>query len=47
LEKKLPRIGETPNPFIDPDGYRRYLEESERAFHEQFDREKREATPAK
>jgi metallo-beta-lactamase class B len=47
LEKKLPRIGETPNPFIDPEGYRRHLEELERAFHEQFDREKREATGAK
>jgi metallo-beta-lactamase class B len=47
LEKKLPRIGETPNPFLDPEGYRRHLEEFERAFHEQFDREKREATGAK
>jgi metallo-beta-lactamase class B len=47
LEKKLPRLGETPNPFIDPEGYRRHLEEFERTFHEQRDREKREATPAK
>ena len=43
LQKKLPHIGETPNPFIDPDGYRRHIEEFERAFHEQLDREKREA----
>ena len=42
LERKLARVGETPNPFIDPDGYRRHLEERERAFHEQLDREKRE-----
>jgi len=47
LEKKLPRAGETPNPFIDPDGYRRHLEERERAFRDQLDREKREATAAK
>jgi metallo-beta-lactamase class B len=44
LEKKLPHLGETPNPFIDPEGYRRHTEERERAFHEQLDREKREAT---
>jgi metallo-beta-lactamase class B len=44
LEKKLPRIGDTPNPFIDPEGYRRHLGEFERAFQEQLDREKREAT---
>lgn len=43
LEKKLPRAGETPNPFIDPEGYRRHVEEFERAFLEQLDREKREA----
>lgn len=43
LEKKLPRLGETPNPFIDPGGFRRHVEQFERAFHEQLDREKREA----
>jgi metallo-beta-lactamase class B len=47
LQKKLPHIGETPNPFIDPEGYRRHIEEFERAFHEQLDREKREAPAAK
>jgi len=44
LETRMPRIGETPNPFIDPEGYRRHLEGLERAFHDQLDREKREAT---
>jgi metallo-beta-lactamase class B len=47
LEKKLPRIGETPNPFIDAAGYRRYIREFNDAFREQFDREKREATAVK
>ncbi len=47
LEKKLPRIGETPNPFIDPEGYQRHIREFNDAFREQFDREKREATGAK
>ena len=47
LQKKLPRVGETPNPFIDPDGYRRHVEEFERAFHEQLDREKRDSAAAK
>ena len=47
LQKKLPHLGESPNPFIDPDGYRRHIEEFERAFHEQLDREKRAAAAAK
>jgi metallo-beta-lactamase class B len=47
LQKKLPRVGETPNPFIDPNGYRRHIDEFERAFHEQLNREKREAAAAK
>ena len=47
LEKKLPRLGAKPNPFIDPDGYRQYVEKFERAFREQLEREKREASPAK
>jgi hypothetical protein len=34
-------------PQIDPEGYQRYLNESERAFHEQLDREKREASGVK
>jgi hypothetical protein len=42
----LPHLGETPNPFIDADGYRRHIDEFERAFHEQLDREKREAAAA-
>lgn len=30
------RAGETPNPFIDPDGYSRWLTESERSFLERL-----------
>jgi len=47
LQKKLPHLGETPNPFIDPDGYRRHIEEFERSFHEQLDRERGETAPTK
>jgi metallo-beta-lactamase class B len=47
LEKKLAHVGETPNPFIDPDGYRRHIDEFEHAFRDQLDREKREAAAAK
>jgi metallo-beta-lactamase class B len=47
LEKKLPRLGATPNPFIDPEGYRQHVEKLERAFREQLEREKREASPVK
>jgi hypothetical protein len=47
LEKKLPRVGETPNPFIDPDGYRRHIDELEHSFRDQLDREKREAAAVK
>jgi metallo-beta-lactamase class B len=43
LQKKLPHIGETPNPFLDPEGYRHHIEERERAFQEQINHEKREA----
>ncbi len=46
LQKKMPHLGETPNPFIDPEGYHRHIEQFERAFHEQLDREKREAAAA-
>ena len=47
LQNKVPHVGETPNPFIDPAGYARHLEERERAFQEQLEREKREAAAAK
>jgi metallo-beta-lactamase class B len=29
-----------PNPFIDPDGYRRYIEDVEKRFNEQLQRER-------
>jgi metallo-beta-lactamase class B len=47
LQTKLPHVGETPNPFIDHDGYRRHIEKFERAFHEQLDREKSKAAAPK
>jgi len=47
LEKKVARVGATPNPFIDPEGYRQHVAEREREFIEQLDREKREAAGAK
>jgi len=47
LEKKVARLGATPNPFIDPEGYRQHVVERERELNEQLDREKREAAGAK
>jgi hypothetical protein len=32
--------GAATNPFIDPDGYRRSVAESERRFHEQLSNER-------
>lgn len=31
--------GEKPNPFIDPAGYRSFIEESEKAFETRLDQE--------
>ncbi|MFN2622848.1 MAG: subclass B3 metallo-beta-lactamase [Chthoniobacterales bacterium] len=47
LQKKLAHVGQTPNPFIDPDGYWRNIEEFKHGFQDQLDREKREADAAK
>lgn len=47
MEKKLERLGEKPNPFIDAEGFRQHVAERERAFLEQVDREKREAAAPK
>lgn len=35
--------GEKPNPFIDPDGYRRFIEESEAAYQKQLKEERLKA----
>ena len=37
------REGATPNPFVDPQGYRAYVARSAAAFHEQLDRERTQA----
>lgn len=46
LTEKRERLarGETPNPFIDPEGYKRFVSESEKAFHEKLDQQKKAAT---
>jgi len=42
LERKYPRYAaEGPSVFIDPDGYRAYVAERERAFHRELDRQKK------
>ena len=45
LGAKSARRAETggANPFIDPEGYRSFLETSERAFREQLEREEKAA----
>lgn len=42
MDEKLPRLraGEKPNPFIDPDGYRRFIDNSERAYLDQLAKER-------
>jgi len=39
-KSKLLEQGETQNPFIDPDGYKRYIEENEKAFQTELERQK-------
>jgi metallo-beta-lactamase class B len=42
LERKYRRYAaEGPSVFIDPDGYRAYVAERERAFHREWDRQKK------
>jgi metallo-beta-lactamase class B len=42
MEEKMKRLaaGAKPNPFIDPDGYRRVISEAEAAYLKQLEREK-------
>jgi metallo-beta-lactamase class B len=43
LKEKYPRLGATnANPFLDPAGYRSYVEEREQAFHTELSRQKAE-----
>jgi metallo-beta-lactamase class B len=50
LEEKYPRMKQGgANPFIDPEGYKKYVAEKEQAFHEELARQKAAAanTPGK
>jgi metallo-beta-lactamase class B len=42
LTKKLKLLdqGAKPNPFIDPDGYKRYVDEAEKAFRKELERQR-------
>ncbi len=39
-KSKLLEQGEKQNPFIDPDGYKRYVEETEKAFQKELERQR-------
>lgn len=40
LQGKIQRLGQNPNPFIDPEGYRRYVSRSQAAFEKRLSAEK-------
>jgi metallo-beta-lactamase class B len=42
MAEKYKRIGGNDNPFIDPEGYKAFIEQRERAFYEQLAEQKRE-----
>jgi metallo-beta-lactamase class B len=42
LEKKFARLGAGPNPFIDPTGYRAYIDERERNFRTTLEAQKKQ-----
>jgi metallo-beta-lactamase class B len=45
LEKRERLLrGETPNPFVDPDGYRTFIAHYEKEFHEKLELQKKAAT---
>jgi metallo-beta-lactamase class B len=48
LIEKRERLGrgEQSNPFIDPDGYRRFVEETEKLFREKVEAQKKKTTPS-
>jgi len=48
FEKKRERLirGEHPNPFIDPDGYKRFVAHYEKEFHDKLEQQKKAATSA-
>lgn len=47
LKEKSERLkkGEGANPFVDPDGYRSYLDRNEKAFRERLERDRNASTP--
>ncbi len=42
MEEKVKRLGTQPNPFIDPNGLRDFIETNEKAYKEQIQRERDE-----
>lgn len=40
LQEKIRRLGQNPNPFIDPEGYQRYVSRGQAAFEERLSSEK-------
>lgn len=44
--KRLSR-GQGPNPFVDPDGYRKFVADFEKEFREKLDRQKKRAAAAR
>jgi len=48
FEQKHERLTgrENPNPFIDPDGYKRFVAQYEKEFHDKLERQKKEAASA-
>jgi len=45
MDEKIKRMGSGPNPFIDPDGYRAYLAENEKALQDQLQQERAGGPP--
>ena len=43
MQEKYARIGKGPNPFIDPEGYKREIDVEEHAFLEELDKQKKAA----
>ncbi len=42
MEEKVKRLGAQPNPFIDPEGLRKFVEMNEKSYKEQIQRERHE-----
>lgn len=49
LKEKAERLkkGEGGNPFVDPEGYRRYLDRNEKAFRERLEKDRNASAPPK